>query len=73
MNDIFKSASKIVLLALVAVLGLLSIVAGVVSIVTDNFGEASKVILLAFGNALTFVFGFYFNSKGDPNQTFGGK
>lgn len=75
MNEITKSASKLVLLYLVLILGILALVAGIYSVVTGDFSDASKNILTAFAGAITFVFGFYFNSKGDPNNptNFGGK
>lgn len=73
MNDISSSASKIVLLFLVFVLGVLALIAGYQSVMTGEFNDASKAILTAFTGALTFVFGFYFNSKGDPTKEYGGK
>lgn len=68
MNNITKSASKLVLLYIIAILGLLSLFAGGYSVVTQTFGEASKIILSAFGVALNFVLGFYFGYKGDTTK-----
>lgn len=65
MNKIFSSASKLVLLYIILILGLLALVAGIFSVITGSFTEASKVILGAFGVALNFVLGFYFGYKGD--------
>ena len=69
MSNITKSASKLVLLYIVAILGVLSLVAGIFSVITGTFGEASKIILSAFGVALNFVLGFYFGYKGDTTTT----
>lgn len=69
MSNITKSASKLVLLYIVAILGILSLVAGIFSVITGTFGEASKIILSAFGVALNFVLGFYFGYKGDTTTT----
>lgn len=73
MNSIFESASKLVLLYIVGILGLLSLLAGGWSIATDTFGEAAKIILTSFGSVTTFVMGYYFGAKGDTTQPFGGK
>lgn len=68
MNNITSSASKLVLLYIVAILGVLALMAGGYSIFTNTFGEASKIVLGAFGVALNFVLGFYFGYKGDINK-----
>lgn len=73
MNRILESASKMVLLYLVAILGILALIAGGWSIITGEFNDASKQILVAFAGAITFVFGFYFNSKGDSTLPGQGK
>lgn len=73
MNNITSSASKLVLLYIIAILGILSLFAGVWSIATGTFGEAAKIILALFGTANSFVLGFYFGSKGESNQPFAGK
>lgn len=73
MNNILGSASKLVLLYLVLILGILGLVAGVHSVLTGQFNDSEKAILVAFTGAVTFVFGFYFNSKGDPNLPNAGK
>lgn len=65
MKNITSSASKLVLLYIVAILGLLALFAGCYSIATNSFGEASKIVLGAFTSALTFVLGFYFGYKGE--------
>lgn len=65
MNKIFGSASKLVLLYIIAILGLLSLFAGAWSVATGTLSEAAKIILAAFGVALNFVLGFYFGYKGD--------
>lgn len=73
MKEIFSSASKIVLLALVVVLCVLALAAGIHAVITGTFNDAEKAILTAFTGAVTFVFGFYFNSKGDPTLPNAGK
>ncbi len=73
MNNITSSASKLVLLYIIAILGILSLFAGVWSIATGTFGEAAKIILALFGTANSFVLGFYFGSKGESSQPFAGK
>lgn len=73
MNKISTSASKLVLLYIVGILGVLTLIAGGFSVVTQTFGDASKVILTAFSGAVTFLFGFYFGSKGEPSEPFAGK
>lgn len=72
-NKILESASKMVLLYLVAILGILALIAGGWSIITGEYNDASKAVIVAFSGAVTFVFGFYFNSKGDSNVPNGGK
>lgn len=61
------SASKIVLLWIVLVLGLLAAFAGYHSIVTGEFSDASKVILAAFVSVLNFVCGYYFGTGSPAN------
>jgi hypothetical protein len=73
MNDITKSASKLVLLYIIGLLGVLSLAAGLFSIFTQTFGEAAKVIITAFVGAVTFLLGYYFGAKGDTTQPYGGK
>jgi uncharacterized membrane protein HdeD (DUF308 family) len=73
MSKIMSSASKLVLLYLVAILGVLALIAGVHAVITGTFNDAEKAILVAFTGAVTFVFGFYFNSKGDPSEPHDGK
>ena len=59
MSDILKSASKIVLI--------LMTLAAVVGLFTRVISEET------FKTAMLMVFTFYFASKGDSNQPFGGK
>ena len=68
-ENITKSASKLVLLTLIGVVAVLSIIAGIHDVLAGQFSEVTKVILLAFTNALTFVLGFYFNYKGSEGET----
>lgn len=65
MKNITHSASKLVLLYIVAIIGILALIAGAYSILTNTFGEASKIILASFGTVLTLVLGYYFGYKGD--------
>ena len=67
MKNITNSASKLVLLYIITILGLLALLAGAYSVLTNTFGEAAKIILGAFGVALNFVLGFYFGYKGDSS------
>ena len=71
MSEIFKSASKLVLLYIVLILGILTLTAGVLGIVKGTL-EPKEIIVL-FSTALNFVLGFYFGSKGDPTQPYAGK
>lgn len=73
MNNISNSATKLVLLFLVIVLGILTLMAGYHAIFTGDFNDACKAIFASFAGALTLLFGYYFNSKGDPNLPYGGK
>jgi steroid 5-alpha reductase family enzyme len=73
MTNITSSASKLVLLFLVLVLGILALIAGYHSVMTGDYNDASKAILASFGGAIIYVFGFYFNSKGDSNLPNAGK
>lgn len=73
MNEITKSASKLVLLYIVAILGFLALFAGLWDVVHGQFSEVSKIILALFGGAVNFLFGFYFGSKGDSTQPMSGK
>lgn len=73
MTNILQSASKIVLLFLVGILGVLALIAGTHGILTGSFNDAEKAVLTAFTGAVTFIFGFYFNSKGDPALPNAGK
>lgn len=70
MQKIYSSASKLVLLTLVAVLALLALLAGVHDVLAGEFSEVTKVILVAFSNALSLVLGFYFAFKGDSTGQF---
>ena len=70
MQRILSSATKLVLLWVVFILGVLSLFAGIVSVLQGTFSEAAKVILASFGGTLTIVIGFYFGSlmKGQPDD-----
>lgn len=65
MKNITQSATKLVLLYLILILGILALFAGGWSVMTGEFNDASKVILASFGSALTLVLGFYFAYKGE--------
>ena len=67
-SSITSSASKLVLLYIVGILGIMSLVAGIYSVITGNFSEAAKEIISMFGTAITFVMGFYFNYKGESKK-----
>ena len=71
MSELLKSASKLVLLYVVLILGILSAFAGVWGIIKGTL-EPKEIIGL-FGTALTFVLGYYFGSKGDPTKPYGDK
>lgn len=73
MQNITSSASKIVLLWIMGILGIMALFAGIYSVATNTFGDASKVILASFAAANTFLLGFYFNSKGDTSLPNAGK
>jgi len=68
MNNISKSASKLVLLYIVFILGLLALFAGGYSVITQTFSKAAEIILTAFTGAVTFLFGFYFGYKGEQRN-----
>lgn len=70
---ILESASKICLLSMVAVLNVLALVAGIHGVLAGTFSDIEKTVLAAFVAQITFIFGFYFNSKGDETQPYGGK
>lgn len=65
MNNITKSATKLVLLYIVGILGILALVAGVYSIITETFSEAAKVVIGSFTGSVTFLLGYYFGYKGE--------
>lgn len=73
MENILQSASKLVLLYLVGILGILTLVAGIHGVLAGTFTDIEKGIITAFTGAITFVFGFYFNSKGDTTLPNAGK
>lgn len=73
MQNILKSASKLVLLYIIGLLGLLTLFVGVWSVINGTYGEAEKLVLGGFNSTLTFVLGFYFGSKGEPNEPYAGK
>lgn len=63
MTKLFESASKLVLISLIAVLNLIVLIA-VIGAIFKGFGDMEKLILAMFSNALSFVLGYYFNTKG---------
>jgi len=64
MENITKSASKMVLLSLIAVLNIIVLIVVVMSAFRGEFGDMDKLVLAMFSNALSFVLGYYFNGKG---------
>jgi len=64
MNEILKSASKIILLIFAVVLS----IAYLYSIITGQISVGDT-----FDKAIMLVFGFYFAYKGDNNKPFNGK
>lgn len=73
MSNITKSATKLVLLFLVGVLGLLTVFVVVWSVIHDNISDLTTAIFAAFSGIVGVVVGYYFNNKGDQSQPFGGK
>jgi len=70
MKNITKSASKLVLLYVVFILGLLTMFAVCWDVTHGTFNEITKIIVGIFGSSVTFLFGFYFGYKGDtPGNT----
>lgn len=69
--EILKSASKIVLLLVVITLVVLALFSGIWGVINNTL--APKEIIALFATALTFVMGYYFGAKGDPNQPLSGK
>lgn len=70
MKNITKSASKLVLLYVVLILGLITSFSVVWDITHGSFNELTKIILGVFSSSVTFLFGFYFGYKGDtPGNT----
>lgn len=70
MKNILSSATRLVLLYITLVLGILTTFAGVVGIWRGTL-EPKEVITL-FGTIITFVIGYYFSSKkADPVSTSG--
>ncbi len=68
-NNIMKiltSATKVVLLYMVFVLGILASFSVGWDVVHNQFGEVTKVVLAAFSSAVTFLFGHYFGSRQNP-------
>ena len=65
MKNITSSATKIVLLYIVGILGLLALAAGMYSILTETFSEAAKIVLASFTGSVTFLLGYYFGYKGE--------
>ena len=71
MGDILSSASKLVLLFVVFILGITAAFAAVWGIVHSTLDP--KELVTQFGTAVTFVLGFYFGSKGEPSSPMAGK
>lgn len=72
-NKISNSATKLVLLYLVFILGLLTAFIVVWSTVTGNTNEMTSVVFAGFSGVVGVVIGHYFKSNGDPTLPFGGK
>ena len=66
---IFRSATKIVLLYMVFILGAIVAFATTWDVTHGQFGEVTKVILAAYTSAITFLFGYYFGSKNKETPT----
>jgi len=71
MDNLTKSASKLVLLYLTIILGILALAAGIIGLIKGTLDPKELITIFAMNIAL--VLGYYFNSKGDPSQPYGGK
>lgn len=63
MSNIFSSATKLVLLYVVLILGVLTLVAGIHSVLSGEYTEIAKAIFTLFGAVVTYVMGYYFGRK----------
>lgn len=70
---IFNSPAKIVFLYIAGILGGLTAFACGWDLVHGQFSDITKLLLVAFTNAVSLTMGFYFGDKGDSNQPLGGK
>lgn len=73
MKNITSSATKLVLLYIVLILGLLASFAVVWGIIHDNVNELTIAIVTSFTGIVGVVIGHYFNKPGDPTLPGGGK
>jgi hypothetical protein len=73
MNNITQSATKLVLLYIVLILGLMTAFAVIWGIVTNSVNELTMAILASFSGIVGVVVGHYFNKPGDPTLPGGGK
>ena len=62
-SEILNSATKLVLLYLIFILGTISLFAGIWDIVHAQFSEVTKIILALFGSVVNFVAGYYFSER----------
>ena len=67
-KNILSSATKIVLLYIIFILGILALAAGMVSIITGEYTEIAKAVLSLFGGVISYVMGYYFGSKGETGS-----
>lgn len=72
-KNIFNSATKIVLLYIIFILGILTLAAGLNSIFTGEYTEIAKAVLALFGGVISYVMGYYFGSKGETGSAGNGK
>lgn len=73
MNNITGSATKLVLLFIVFILGMMALFAVVWGIVTNQVSEITTAIFASFSGIVGVVVGHYFNKPGDPTISGGGK
>lgn len=72
-STIFNSATKLVLLYTIFILGILTLAAGIRDILTGEYTEITKAILALFGGVISYVMGYYFGSKGETGAAADGK
>ena len=73
MKNITSSATKLVLLYIVFILGMLATFAVVWGIIHDSVNELTIAIVTSFTGIVGVVIGHYFNKPGDPTLPGGGK